>query len=205
MTPSPLVIGVARHNGWANLVSMAAVKGAPRAVDRRRVELIEKGLPNQPYHHETLAMSVDDAEELLVRVKRSVSSCTARALDRLSADLQSEHRILGLTLRDVQFPALPAKISEVHASYPLTCAADGMLYHFAILESARERGWDVALFRRGETTAQAAEAMSTSPSEVERFLDDLRKSLGPPWTKEHREAAASAIALLGRHSKVRLR
>ena len=59
----PGVVGVADHNGWAILVSAAAVNGEPTVVDRRRVELIERGVPSQPYHHETLALGDDEAEQ----------------------------------------------------------------------------------------------------------------------------------------------
>jgi hypothetical protein len=201
----PVVIGVADHSGWAHLVSVAAVNGAPGVIDRRRVELIEKGVPNQPYHHETLAMSEPDAEQLLDRVRKSISSFVDEALKRLSADLKSEYRVKALTLREPTLPSLPATVAEVHASYRVTCAADGMLYHSAICRAARERKWEVEFFRRGGTAVQAAEAMSTSLSGVERFLDDLGKALGPPWTKEHRDAAAAAIALLGQQSELGLR
>ena len=69
----PVVVGVADHNGWAVLVSAAALNGAPTVVDRRRVSLIEKGIPNQPYHHETLVLSDANAEQLLRKVKRSIA------------------------------------------------------------------------------------------------------------------------------------
>ena len=78
----PVVIGVADHSGWVVLVSVAAVNGKPAVVDRRRVELIEKGVPSQPYHHETLSLSDADAERMLRQVRRSIAACTATAFDR---------------------------------------------------------------------------------------------------------------------------
>ena len=89
----PVVVGVADHNGWAILVSAAVVNGEPTVVDRRRVRLIEKGVPSQPYHHETLALSDAEAEQLLRKVKRSIAACTALAFDRLSADLSPRYRV----------------------------------------------------------------------------------------------------------------
>ena len=55
-------------------------------VDRRRVELIERGVPSQPYHHETLALGDDEAEQLLGKVRRSIAACTTLAFHRLAAD-----------------------------------------------------------------------------------------------------------------------
>ena len=199
----PVVVGVADHNGWAILVSAAAVNGTPTVVDRRRVSLIEEGVPNQPYHHETLALADAEGERLLRKVNRSIAACTALAFDRLSADLRPQYRVSSIAIRQPPLAHLPATIGEVHRSYHALCRADGMLYHSAIREAARERGWTVALHRRGEELAKAAEALQTSTSEVERFLTALRETLKPPWTAEHRSAFCAAIGSLGEQARLR--
>lgn len=45
MALAPVVVGVADHNGWAALVCVSVKDGSPEVIDRRRVELIEPGLP----------------------------------------------------------------------------------------------------------------------------------------------------------------
>ena len=200
----PLVVGVADHNGWAILVSAAAVNGEPTVVDRRRVRLIEKGVPNQPYHHETLALADTESEQLLRKVKRSIAACTALAFDRLSADLWPRYRVSSMTIRQPPLAHLPATVGEVHRSYFAQCRADGMLYHSAICEAARQRDWKLVLHRRGEELAKAAEAVQASTREVERFINDLRQTLKPPWTAEHRNAFAAAIGSLGNQPRLRV-
>ena len=199
-----IVVGVADHNGWAVLVSVAAVNGEPRVVDRRRVELIEKGVPSQPYHHETLAMGEAEAEQLLRRVRKSVGACTARAFDRLATELAPRYRVSSITLREPPLAQLPATVAEVHRSYHVTCRADGMLYHSAICDAARQRDWDVALHHRGEELANAAQALRETEQEVDRFLKDLRQTVQAPWTAEHRHACAAAICRLGERSRLRV-
>jgi hypothetical protein len=199
----PVVVGVADHNGWAILVSAAAVNGEPTVVDRRRVRLIEKGVPNQPYHHETLALSDADAEQLLRKVTRSIAACTSVALDRLSADLWPRYRVSAITIREAPLPRLPATVGEVHASYHTLCRADGMLYHSAICTAARQRNWTLEFHRRGEEVTRAAAAMQASTDDVERFLQDLRETLKPPWTAEHRNAFAAAIGTLRKRQRRR--
>lgn len=191
---APVVVGVADHNGWAVLVSAAAVNGVPTVVDRRRASLIEKGVPSQPYHHETLALTDTAAEQLLRRVNRSIAACTARAFDRLSADLWPRYRVSSITIRVPPLPHLPATVAEVHRSYYATCRADGMLYHSAICAAARQRGWEPVFHRRGEELAHAADALQAGTRDVERFMSDLRKTLRAPWTAEHQLAFAAAIA-----------
>jgi hypothetical protein len=200
----PVVVGVADHNGWAILVSAAAVNGEPTVVDRRRVALIEKGVPSQPYHHETLALSDAEAEQLLRRVKQSIATCTAVAFDRLSADLWPRYRVASITIRQPPLAHLPATVGEVHCSYHTLCRADGMLYHSAICAAARQRNWELVLHRRGEELAQAADALQASTHDVARFLNDLRQTLAPPWTAEHRNAFAAAIGRLRKQSRLRV-
>jgi hypothetical protein len=205
-TPStgrPVVVGVADHNGWAILVSAAVVNGEPTVVDRRRVELIEKGVPSQPYHHETLALRDAEAEQLLRKVERSIAACTALAFDHLSADLGPRYRVRSVTIRQPPLEHLPATVAEVHRSYYATCRADGMLYHSAICTAARQRDWAPVLHRRGDELAMAAEALGASPKDVERFLNHLKQTLKPPWTAEHRTAFAAAIGRLSTQSRLR--
>lgn len=198
----PVVVGVADHNGWAVLVSVAAVNGSPTVVDRRRVSLIEKGVPSQPYHHETLGLSDTEAEQLLRQVERSIAGCTALAFDRLSADLRPRYRVSSITIRQPPLASQPATVAEVHRSYYVTCRADGMLYHSAICRAARQLGWKLVLHRRGEELAQAAEALRASAPDVEQFINDLRRTLKPPWTAEHRNAFAAAIGSLRHESRL---
>lgn len=199
----PVVVGVADHNGWAMLLTVAAVNGQPTVIDRRRVELIEKGLPSQPYHHETTALPMTEAEQLVRKVKRSVAACAAAALDRLSADLSSEYEVSSIAIRQPPLDELPATVADAHRSYYVFCRADGMLYHSAIVAAARERKWEVLLHRRGEEVALAAEALRAETADVERFINDLKATLGPPWTAEFRNAFAAALARLNAGSPLR--
>jgi hypothetical protein len=203
-TQQPVVIGVADHNGWAVLVSAVAVDGEPAVIDRRRASLIDEGVPSQPYHHETLTLGDADSERLLQRVRQSIAQCTERALDRLAADLSPGYRVAAITIRQPPLPHLPETIGEVHRSYHIQCRADGMLYHSAICEAARRRGWQVLRHARGEELRMAAEALHASTHQVYRFVNDLKQTLKAPWTAEHRDAFAAAIGILAKQSGLRL-
>jgi hypothetical protein len=200
----PVVVGVADHSGWAVLVSAAAADGTPVVVDRRRVPLIDEGVPSQPYHHDTLALPDDESERLLRSVRRSIAACTTRAFEHLAADLASRYRVAAITIRQPPLDRLPSTVKEAHASYHVQCRADGMLYHDAICTAAQQRHWTVWQQPRGEEAARAAEALRVRTADVERFLSQLRTTLGPPWSAEHRNACAAAIAALAGHVRLRL-
>jgi hypothetical protein len=199
-TAQPVVVGVADHNGWMILVSVAMVNGQPLVVDRRRVELIGKGVPSQPYHHETLAMKDDESERLLRQVRQSIAGCTKLAFDRLIADLSPAYRVTGITIRHPPLEHLPPTVAEVHASYHVTCRADGMLYHSAISMAARARDWTVTQHHRGEELALAAKSLQMSAAQVDKYITDLKRTLKAPWTAEYRHAFASALSCLSEHA-----
>ncbi len=185
------------------LVTVAAIDGQPTVIDRRRVDSIEKGLPTQPYHHDTVGLGEDEAEALVRKVKLSVARATGRALDRLSADLSPKYQVSAIAIRQPPLDVLPVTVADAHKSYYVFCRADAMLYHSAIVSAAHERGWDVLLHRRGEEVAKAAEALRADAAHVERFINGLKSALGPPWSAEHRNAFAAAIAALSKQSRLR--
>jgi hypothetical protein len=200
----PVVVGVADHGGWAILVSVAAQDGRPVVIDRRRVSIIDDGVPSQPYHHDTLSMKDAEAEALVRRVKQSVAACTARAFDQLPRDLGAQYHVEAATMRVPTLERLPATVKEAHASYHVQCRADGMLYHAALSEAAQARGWTVVCIPRGEEIARAAEALACGERRVEQLVGDFKATLGSPWSAEHRHACAAAISELSARTKLRL-
>jgi hypothetical protein len=178
--------------------------GSPRVVDRRRVELIEPGLPKQPYEHETVGMNAIEAERLVEEVRESAVHCAERALSRLRSSLGTTAEIVLIALRTAPLPRLAGSVAEVHASWHVTVRADAMLYHDALCTSAASLGFNVDTFDRGEERLRAAEATASTAERMSRFLSDLRKSLGPPWQQDHQAAAARAIAALGRFTTLQL-
>ena len=205
MRRTPCVVSVADHTGWAHLICVSAADGVPSVIERRRVALIERGLPTQPYEHGSTAMREDEAHALIARVRRSIATHTEGALHRVVTELASTCTVVALAIRKPPFPRIPAHVAAVRASYRLLCAADGMLYQLAICRAARQLGLDVQLYRRGDETSRAAEILGVTPGEIEEFVTRTGRPAGPPWTQEHRRAYAAGIAALAAHGRARLR
>jgi hypothetical protein len=199
MTPMPCVISAAEHAGWAHVVCVAAPGHAPAVVERRRVALIEDGLPTMPYHHESIAMPEGEANALIARVRRSIAECARLALQKMIADLTPAHHAVAFAIREPPFDDLPDTVVPVRASYRLQCAADGMMYQLALCGAARELELDVHLCRRGEEIARAAARLGVHPGEMEAFVTHGGRPAGPPWTEDHRRAFAAGIAALAAH------
>jgi hypothetical protein len=205
MRPAACVVSVAEHTGWAHLVCVAARGNVPAVIARRRVALIDKGLPTLPYEHETTTMREDEANAVIARVRRSIAARTSDALRRVVIELAPAHTAVALAIREPPFDDLPATVAAVRTSYRLLCAADGMLYQLAVCRAARQLELEVHLCRRGEEAARAAQQLGVTPGEIEEFVSRTGRPAGPPWTQEHRRAYAAGIAVLAAHARGRLR
>jgi len=205
MRTSPCVVSVAEHAGWAHVVCVAARGNTPEVIERRRVTLIEAGLPTLPYHHDTIGMREDDANALIARVQRSIAECTARELHGVVSDLAPAYAVVALAIREPVFPALPESVATVWQSYRLQCAADGVMYQLALCRAARDLGLEVHLCRRGQEAGCAAEQLGVTTDVIESFVSSNGRPSGPPWTEEHRRAYAAGIATLATHLRNRFR
>jgi hypothetical protein len=204
-TPAPCVVSVADHTGWAYLLCVAAHGHVPAVIARRRVALIDHGLPTMPYEHDTTAMREEEAQAVVARVRQSIAARTSDALRRLVIELAPAHTAVALAIRKPPFDALPATIAAVRTSHRLLCAADGMLYQLALCRAARQLELEVHLCRRGEEAARAAQQLDVTPSEIEEFVSRTGRPAGPPWTQDHRRAYAAGIAVLAAHARGRFR
>ena len=205
MRPAPCVVSVADHTGWAHLVCVAARGNVPAVIARRRVALIDQGLPTLPYEHETAAMREDEANAVIARVRRSIAARTSDALQRVMIELAPAHTAVALAIREPLFDALPATVAAVRASPRLLYSADGMLYQSAICHAARQLTLDVQMCRRGQEAIRAAQQLGVTSAEIEEFISRTGRPAGPPWTQEHRRAYAAGIAVLTAHTRGRLR
>src|SRR5580692_11392637 len=88
------IIGVSDHGGWAVMVT---VTRDGTLLDRRRVELVDEGLPKIPHHSEGQGLPLDEAVELVERVRASAERHAKLALDAIAMTVPG--RISGIALR----------------------------------------------------------------------------------------------------------
>jgi hypothetical protein len=204
MSQEPCVLSVAEHAGWANIVCVVARRAVPAVVERRRVTLIDAGLPTQPYHHESINMTEVEANALIARVRQSIAACASESLRRLVSELAPSHTVVALAIRKPPFPELPETVASAWGSR-LLYSADGMMYQLAICGAARQLGLDVAIYPRGQETLLAAQRLGVTPGALEHFVSDTGRPAGPPWRREHRQAYAAGIGTLAEHVRRRLK
>lgn len=183
MTTQRGIIGVSDHGGWAVLVT-ATSDGT--LLDRRRVELVDEGLPKIPHHSEAQGLPMAEAVALVERVRVSAERHAALALD---AAAKATPGIVGIALRHC--PELPPKIAERIQNYRAQNVADWVMYRRALAAAAEARGWPVHWYDAKTILSEASNALGVE--NIEAHFSRVRKAIGPPWNNDHRLAMAAAI------------
>ena len=187
-----LRLGLAHHLGWA-----IAVTASPdhEVVDRRRIELLETGLPAAPVHHEggphlmhRAADPLDDdaLAALVAKVRASAVRATSAALDDLVGSLPGPLVSMSLRAWPDDFPTDIATQRRV----PYESRADSVMYRQVLADLGRARGWTICFYEAKDVEAQAAYVLG---GRADAVLRAPRQRLGPPWSKDHRTALAATV------------
>lgn len=185
--PKPAIIGVSDHGGWAVLVTSDA---NGNLLDRRRVELVDESFPKIPHHSEAQRLPIDEAVKLVERVQASAERHAKLVLEAATMEISAS--ILGIALR--QCPELPPTIAERITNYRASNVADWVMYRKALAAAAEARGWPVHWFDSKKVEALASKALGVE--NLDAHFAQLRRSLGPPLTQDHKMAMAAVIAAL---------
>jgi len=200
-THTAATVGVAENGNSAVLVTIAP-GGA--LLDRRRIDLTQ-GLPTHPYHHEgswavgrylnspwARAVSLADALVLVERVREAAARGAREGLAALSATVPVP--IARIAIRVC--PELPPTTEERIADTRAANVADSVMYREALATAAQARGWSVHWYDRESVFGAAAVALGRE--DVDAFLGEMGRSIGPPWQATHKLAAAAALAATAR-------
>ena len=150
------IIGVSDHGGWAVLVTAA---GDGTLLDRRRVELVDEGLPKRfRITAKGRSLPIHEAAALVERVRVSAEGHAKLRLDDVAMTVPG--RILGVALR--QCPALPPTITERIQDYRAQNVADWVMYRKALAGAATGARLGSPLVRREESVLTASMHASSS-------------------------------------------
>jgi hypothetical protein len=177
------IVGISDHGGWAVLVTVAR---DGTLLDRRRVDLVDDDLPKLPHHSEGQGLPLDEAVELVERVRVSAERHAIVAMDAVSIAVP---RILGIALRKCQL--LPPTIAERIQDYRAQNVADWVMYRKALASAAEGHGWPVHWYDAKTVLGAASQVLRVENLDA-HFLQ-VRRAIGPPWDKDHKLAMAAAI------------
>lgn len=190
-------LGFRLHTGWAAVVAAAVRSNQIEILTRRRIELLpgDESVPRFVYHQ----AAERGAKESAALVKRAVAGSrqTARAAVK---DVLEWLRRMDIAVDRAGIPGgstrVPANLAQILGSHPLIHAAEGALFHSAVTQACASAGLEVVTMRERDVLARAAAAQGIGEAGFRKSLDDLRKTIGPPWTADEKIAAAAALLAL---------
>jgi hypothetical protein len=189
-------IGFRAHSGWAMLAAVAGTVKSPIVIKRRRIELIERGIPKQPYHA-AKDLPLADAEALVQQCTDVATRLAEAALRKCIDDLRSD----GYTVD--RFGVLLGSgrpigdLAKVLASHPMLHTAEGVLIRNALREAGQNCGLAVSGVKEKELYDVAAARYRLPVDELRRLVTEAGRGVGPPWGQDQKDAALVAWLSLG--------
>lgn len=199
-------IGVSVHSGWGALVAVTSDGDGLKVLHRARVEIIGSEIPGwkQPYHHAE-NLSLPEARRHIVDCAAASSRLAGMALGEVVERLRSwKFRVIGSAIVLGSGRPLP-DLASILKAHPLIHTAEGEFFRRIFWDACCQLEIPPAGFRMRDLSNCAAKVLGKSAKDkLERKIQMLGKSIGPPWTSDHKNAAlAASVVLLGDHEKVR--
>lgn len=195
-------LGFRAHSGWAALVAIAGPPRAPAVIDRRRIELVDPGIPDsvQPYHT-AAELDLKEAERFVRRCSDAARHLAQRALRAVIEDLGKKgHVVVGCGL--LLASGRPATtLAATLASHALIHTAEGQLFRDALTHASEHCGLPVTAVRERELFAAAAAQLGVAADELQRQIAELGRPIGPPWRQDEKYAALAGWLALAAPSQ----
>jgi len=197
MAVTRAALGFRLHTGWAAVVAVAGRPGKLEILLRKRIELLPANgaIPRFVYHR--AAEMERPAAEALVKRAAAAARKTARvALADMVDDLRANSVHIIAAGVPTGSTSVPPDLAKILAAHPWLHAAEGKLFQKAVAGACEASALHVACPRERDLWPFAAERYGMSADTFRKALDDLRRSVGPPWSADQKTAAAVALLAL---------
>jgi hypothetical protein len=193
-------VGFRAHSGWAAAVAVAGPADAPAAIARRRIEMVDRGVPGaaQPYHA-AAGLNIRDAERIVTNCAERAALLAQRALAAMVEELLSAgYAVTGCGLLLASGRPLPA-LESILASHPLIHTAEGELFREALRAATRECGVPMAAVKERELFVRGTAELGMPADALERRVSEMGRAMGAPWRQDEKYAAMVGwLALAGK-------
>jgi hypothetical protein len=181
-------LGFRHHTGWAVVVTIAADRGAPAVLDRRRLELSTPDVPVQAYHAAS-GLPLDRATALVGRAHEVARATTAGGVGELVAELSARgHEVAAVGVL-VGHAAIPPELAKILRSHPLLHAAEGDMFREVIADAAEQHGLRVVEVPARGLMVLAQRSLGIDEAELRATLNELGHTVGRPWRRDEKDAA----------------
>jgi hypothetical protein len=192
-------LGFHMHSGWGVLVAVSRDVNSVELLDRRRIVVADPEVRGaiQPYH---FAVQLEPPEQVehLAYCATSSARLAATAIAEVVKELDGRHYgVVGASILLASGRALPP-LAKILAAHPLIHTAEGEFFRHAAQSACEDLQIPVTTIRVRELDARAKAAFANRAGRVQSSIASLGRSVGPPWTADHKTAALAAALILAR-------
>ena len=190
-------LGFRMHSGWGVLVSVTGDPYEEEVIDRRRIAISDPAKPgaNQPYHY-AAALEFPAGERHLANCQAASEHLALTAIKQVVQELEArDFRIAGAAVLLASGRPLPS-LAKILASHPLIHTAEGEFFRNSIRMACEQLQIPVEAIRERELEKRAKTAFGNAASRLQRRIASAGRSIGPPWTSDHKAAALAALLVL---------
>jgi len=189
----PAALGFRVHSGWTSLIALAIEKKQPVILARQRPHLVAtfSYTFRQPYHTAE-KMDLVEAGAFLEQQRGEARALALAALRAAQTEVaQQGFKLTSAALLLASGRPLP-ELPKILASHSLIHTADGEFFREALLHACARSDLAITTIRERELFATASAALRRKPAILTRFVSDLGKPLGSPWTQDEKFATLAA-------------
>jgi len=196
-------MGIQMHSGWGVLI-VVSFPNRVEVLDRRRVIVIDPAMrgAKQPYHHartQLEEMNLEEAERYLENCSATCEQLAMEAVEEAVVGVRGRgYQIVGSAILEGAGRPLPS-LPQILASHPLIHTAEGEFFSRSARKACERLNIPVTAIRRRDLEELAKTTLGRAAAQVKNTIGTLGKSIGPPWTADHKGAALAAVTLLAKN------
>jgi hypothetical protein len=186
-------VGFRVHSGWASLIAVALEKNQPIILLRQRPHLVATFTYayRQPYHTAE-KMTLDEARTFLQQQRVEARRLALQAIRAAQTEVaQQGYKLSRAALLLASGRALP-ELPKILTSHSIIHTADGEFFREAILHACKRMKLTMNPIKERELLATASATLRRKPAALTKFLTNLGKPLGSPWTTDEKFATLAA-------------
>ena len=190
----PAAFGIRMHSGWGVLV---AIGDSLEVLDRRRIVVVSEGSSGgkMPFHHAE-EIGLPAAQQFLASYTAECDRLARREIGQAIDDLEARgHNVASAGLLLASGRTLP-DLAHILASHALIHAAESELFRDSARRACQSLKIPIREYRERDLAECASKLLGNNGPKIVRRLAGLGKTMGPPWTADHKSAALAACLAL---------
>jgi hypothetical protein len=190
-------LGIRMHSGWGVVIAVSHTAGKLDVAERTRINVVDPQAPGakQPFHFAE-KLEFAKAERFLAHHSAATERMAAAAIGQLICDLRKrDYHVVAAAVVLASGRALPA-MSKILASHALIHAAEGECFRQAIQKACELNHIPVIGIRERDVEEQLRTTFGKRAPHISQEISAAGRLLGPPWTQDHKAAAAAALLAL---------